>query len=479
MLFALTGDVQTGKTRWLQRLVRQLQGAGVPCAGVMAPGVWRSREDGGYEKLGIDNVLLPGGAVVPFATRRDLAQQAGGFDAASQAAQAGLGWAIDDAAIARVNGHFEALAAEAGVWEGVAGAGARPHPANEAVRPGLLVVDELGRLELLRGQGLAQAAALLDRGPTRAFPCALVVVRAALLPRARERFEPAWGGISVISPDERSADEVFQACSALAGRVASFPAKPYHRSDHHNPKRPRGAALHPGALAAERRTMIDKKAFHSLSYGLYIISSESDGRAAGCVCNTFAQVTSDPLQVSVALNKQNATTDVIRQAGRFAVACLSEDATMELIGVFGFHTSADTDKFSQVPFARDEAGIPYVTEAAVARFSAQVTAELDLGSHVLFIGKVTEAEPMGQGNPMTYAYYHAVKGGKTPPKASSYLGDEAPAAAAGAAGGKTRVAWRCTICGHIEYVDELPDDFTCPVCGMGKEVFERIEVPAE
>ena len=81
---------------------------------------------------------------------------------------------------------------------------------------------------------------------------------------------------------------------------------------------------------------------------------------------------------------------------------------------------------------------------------------------------------------MTYAYYHLVKGGKTPPKASSYLGadDAAPAPAAVEGTGATRIAWRCTICGHIEYVDELPDDFECPICGMGKEVFEKIEVPA-
>ena len=78
---------------------------------------------------------------------------------------------------------------------------------------------------------------------------------------------------------------------------------------------------------------------------------------------------------------------------------------------------------------------------------------------------------------MTYAYYHLVKGGKTPPKASSYLGADEPAATAAEAG-TTRIAWRCTICGHIEYVDELPDDFECPICGMGKEVFEKIEVPA-
>lgn len=37
-------------------------------------------------------------------------------------------------------------------------------------------------------------------------------------------------------------------------------------------------------------------------------------------------------------------------------------------------------------------------------------------------------------------------------------------------------AWRCKICGYVEYVDELPDDFVCPLCGVGKDSFERIEV---
>lgn len=227
--------------------------------------------------------------------------------------------------------------------------------------------------------------------------------------------------------------------------------------------------------------MIDKKAFHSLSYGLYIISSEADGAPAGCVCNTFQQVTSEPMQVSVALNKQNATTDAIRASKRFAVSVLSQDATMELIGKFGFHSSKDADKFAGFKAGRDAAGIPYIAEQSVARFSAHVVNEVDLGSHILFIAEVDEAAALDAGDPMTYAYYHLVKGGKTPPKASSYLGADDPGEAAAQAGADVpmRTAWRCTICGHIEYVDELPDDFECPICGMGKEVFERIEVPAE
>ena len=259
--------------------------------------------------------------------------------------------------------------------------------------------------------------------------------------------------------------------------------------------------------------MIDQTAFFSLSYGLYIVAAKADGRAAGCVVNTFQQVTSSPLQVSVALNKENATTAAVRAAGRLTAACLSRDATMELIGTFGFHCSNDRDKFAACKADFDAEGVPYVAEQACARFSARVVQEIDLGTHVLFVGEVEEAERLGAGEPMTYAYYHQVKGGKTPPKASSYVPDAAPAPVsamsadaapasvssaeapdaaaaeppataasdAAAQGGSAqkaapRYAWRCKVCGHIEYADELPDDFTCPVCMVGKDMFERVEL---
>ena len=44
MLFILTGDVRTGKTTWLEARVRELEAAGVPVRGVLAPGVWRDGE---------------------------------------------------------------------------------------------------------------------------------------------------------------------------------------------------------------------------------------------------------------------------------------------------------------------------------------------------------------------------------------------------------------------------------------------------
>ena len=214
MLFILTGDVQSGKTRWLERLVAELAADGVESRGVLAPGVWRLRADGddggprplgsgegAYEKLGIDNVLLPQGERLRFARRRDLAERDGQLNPASQSTAAQLAWEIPGESLSRVNAHFGCIA------EGMCG-GAEEGKA----RPGLLVVDELGRLELERGCGLVAATELLARGATARFPHALAVVRDWLLPRAFERFGAAWGGARAISPDDEARGLVRAAC---------------------------------------------------------------------------------------------------------------------------------------------------------------------------------------------------------------------------------------------------------------------------
>ena len=171
MLFILTGDVRTGKTTWLEARVRELEAAGVPVCGVLAPGVWR-----GGEKVGIENALLPSCERVP------LARPAG------DGCSTGLGWDFDEAALFRVNVHLIGLAAAA---------------SEKDARPGLLVIDEIGPLELRRGDGLTAALELLDAGPAPAWPHALVVVRSGLADEVAARWRPTWGSVEVLRPDER------------------------------------------------------------------------------------------------------------------------------------------------------------------------------------------------------------------------------------------------------------------------------------
>lgn len=245
MLFLLTGEVQTGKTRWLEHCAAELQRGGVPVAGVVAPGVWRERLPGDptdgeqglsgkgpFEKLGIDNVLLPTGERVPFARRRDLAQAEGSFNPSSQSAAAQLAWEIADDAIVRVNAHFSRIArAEAvpgacrqsddltqaqpqphrGIASGARFSDSQGFGGGASSRAGLLVVDELGRLELTCQGGLTEAVALLEAGATARFPHALAVVRDWLCDDAEQRFAAAWGGSARLAPGEAARRTLFEA----------------------------------------------------------------------------------------------------------------------------------------------------------------------------------------------------------------------------------------------------------------------------
>ena len=169
---------------------------------------------------------------------------------------------------------------------------------------------------------------------------------------------------------------------------------------------------------------MDTSAMFSFSYGLYVVSADSGDHVAGCLINTGLQVTGEPLQVAVTVNKQNFTTGVIDAAGHFALTVVTKAADMPYIGRFGFRTSADFDKFADIPVERTVLGDLYTTLDACAVVACKVVQRLDLGSHIMFVGEVADAQRIPGDEPITYAYYHSVLKGKTPPKASCYIADQ-------------------------------------------------------
>lgn len=167
---------------------------------------------------------------------------------------------------------------------------------------------------------------------------------------------------------------------------------------------------------------MDMTAFFKMSYGLYVVSAEADGRKAGCVINTATQVTAEPPRLMVAVHKDNVTTDVISRAGAFTVTAIDMTADMPFIGNFGFRTSANYDKFEKYGCETSAVGSPYLPEHACALFACRVVETVDVGTHLLFIGDVVDAQKLSDEEPLTYGYYHSTLKGKTPPKASSYQG---------------------------------------------------------
>ena len=206
--------------------------------------------------------------------------------------------------------------------------------------------------------------------------------------------------------------------------------------------------------------LMDKKAMYKLSYGLFVLTAKDGEKDNGCIVNTAIQAASAPNQISIRVNKANYTHDMIMKTKEFTVSILSQEAKFELFKQFGFQSGRDVNKFDAFSACeRGQNGIYYITEGTNAFISVKVDKTVDLGSHTMFIGEVTDMETLSEAPSVTYEYY--LNHIKPKPEAVGTTKD-----------GQT--VWRCKICGY-EYVgEELPDDFICPLCKHPASDFEKV-----
>ena len=137
---------------------------------------------------------------------------------------------------------------------------------------------------------------------------------------------------------------------------------------------------------------MDKTAMFKISYGLYVLTAKDGDKQNGCIINTLLQVTDSPLRVSVTVNKNNYTHDIIAKTGKFNVSMLSEKASFDTFKHFGFQSGRDVNKFENYPMPLADNGIAYVEEGTNSYISAKVFHSVDLGTHTMFIADVTDAK---------------------------------------------------------------------------------------
>lgn len=239
---------------------------------------------------------------------------------------------------------------------------------------------------------------------------------------------------------------------------------------------------------------MDYKALHKLSYGLYIIASQFEGKKAGYIANTAFQVTSSPAQLAISCHKNNNTTEVILKSGIFSVSVLKKDIDVKIIGDFGFMSSTDTDKFASTKTISGVSGAPIVIEASIAWFDCKVVKSLDLGSHILVIGEILDSQIISNEEVLTYEYYREKYRMLAPKNAPTYVDpanmeEIAPQESAQTITEQEFEEHICVICGYKYYEEEgdpslgikpgtrfedLPDDYKCPICNAGKDYFRKV-----
>lgn len=202
-----------------------------------------------------------------------------------------------------------------------------------------------------------------------------------------------------------------------------------------------------------------EKELRNLTYGLFVVSSTDQDKSSGMINNTTVQVTDDPAKIAICLNKSSYTGELIRRSRKFTLSILDEDADFEIFRHFGFQSGRDVDKFASWDHkALTPDGLYYVTKGTNAWLECTVDQEIDLGSHILYIGFLNDGGIISDVPSASYSYYHTHIKPQNKPKEEG------------------RKAWRCTICGYVYEGEDLPADFICPWCKHPASDFEPIRI---
>ena len=197
--------------------------------------------------------------------------------------------------------------------------------------------------------------------------------------------------------------------------------------------------------------MKNKKITRKITQGVYLLTTEG----GGCIVDAVSQISAgeNPL-LAVAVMKKNYTNELLHANEKFVLSVLSEDVDGNILETFGLHSMRDVDKFERVEMTEVE-GIKTIDDALGYMVCERVDM-IENETHTLFIGRLIEADVLKEGEPMSYAYYQENKDDLIKVKTAE---------------GQT--AWVCKVCGYVYYGEELPADFTCPICGVGSDMFSK------
>ena len=169
---------------------------------------------------------------------------------------------------------------------------------------------------------------------------------------------------------------------------------------------------------------MDINTFSKLSYGVYVVASGNRERQNAFVATTVMQITAEPAKIIVACHKNNFTADFIREYKAFSASIIKQNYKPTTVGTFGFRCGKDFKKFehcSKFIFGENTQA-PIVLEDCLAWFECRLVDEVDVGTHVLFVGEVLDAQITAENEtPLTYSYYHEVKKGVTAKNAPSFI----------------------------------------------------------
>ncbi len=215
------------------------------------------------------------------------------------------------------------------------------------------------------------------------------------------------------------------------------------------------------------------EALFTISNGLYVLSARDEkGRFVGSLIDAVSQVATDPDFLMISCMNGSYTKKVVEETGEFALSVLPQDINPLIVGIFGYQSSRNADKWAEAG-GIEQKGAMYLSQA-LAKIRCLVTESLEYPSNTVFFAKIVDAFDSRVGEPLTYKMYRDGLKDKVMAAFEKYKKQTN----VNQKGENTmeNKKWTCIVCGYVYDgevpFEDLPEDWVCPLCGVGKDQFE-------
>lgn len=129
-----------------------------------------------------------------------------------------------------------------------------------------------------------------------------------------------------------------------------------------------------------------------------LLTCRADGKDNIITLDWHMPLSFDPMMFAVSIGKTRFSLGMVRSSKVFVANFMVKESEAGVL-FCGRHSGKTVDKFATSGLEKEEAktiDCPRVKEAH-AYLECEVVSEIEVGDHILFIGKVTHAEEKGKG----------------------------------------------------------------------------------
>lgn len=228
---------------------------------------------------------------------------------------------------------------------------------------------------------------------------------------------------------------------------------------------------------------MDLNALFKLTHGLYILGAKDGDRYVGSVVDAVMQAANQPVVICLACANTSYTKECIEKTNEFSLSVLGKDINPSVISNFGFQSSRKINKWDAVNFY-DQDNLPYI-DNNIATVTCKVMQKIIYESNTVFLAEVVDCSNNRDEEVLTYGDYRnyfkikvldnlknkspvsEIKEEEKKMEDKSVKVDVKPE--------ENDKHWVCSVCDYVYdeegAFEELPEDWTCPVCGVAKSFF--------